>query len=155
MKFKELSKGHSIYMLDRNTIEATEGRVVHINDPHLHTGTTDIVVDVKIEHDGGETKTYTFKADSEVGYVNSLMITPDKEHILREIEAIHNTATAEIAKRKDCEAKAEKCEQIKIDWSPALKEQKKTEERLDKMEQHITQISEMLHNFLEESKKKS
>ena len=72
MTFKELKQGYSIYILDKDNMCVKNGKVVSVSAPHIDKKGFDLgvalVVDVVLDIDGN-VATYTFKEDTEAGYV--------------------------------------------------------------------------------------
>lgn len=89
MLFKDLKQGYSVYMFDRNNIEVHTVQVVTVSTPHMdkYNNQFDMVVDVAVL-DAGKTQTYTFKDSNEVGYTGQLMITPNKECVIKELQLL-------------------------------------------------------------------
>lgn len=89
MLFKDLKQGCSVYMFDRNNIEVHTVQVVTVSTPHMdkYNNQFDMVVDVAVL-DAGKTQTYTFKDSNEVGYTGQLMITPNKECVIKELQLL-------------------------------------------------------------------
>lgn len=89
MLFKDLKQGCSVYMFDRNNIEVHTVQVVTVSTPHMdkYNNQFDMVVDVAVL-DAGNTQTYTFKDSNEVGYTGQLMITPNKECVIKELQLL-------------------------------------------------------------------
>lgn len=89
MLFKDLKQGCSVYRFDRNNIEVHTVQVVTVSTPHMdkYNNQFDMVVDVAVL-DAGKTQTYTFKDSNEVGYTGQLMITPNKECVIKELQLL-------------------------------------------------------------------
>ena len=77
-------------MFDRNNIEVHTVQVVTVSTPHMdkYNNQFDMVVDVAVL-DAGKTQTYTFKDSNEVGYTGQLMITPNKECVIKELQLLN------------------------------------------------------------------
>lgn len=139
MLFKDLKTGYPIFILDRNEIKVSQGKVVNVGLPHLDThygSTAEMVVDLTIENDG-QTKTFSFKDGTEVGYINNLVISAGREGILREVEAIKVQAEQALSQVETNRQNLDKCTVILSDFNPAFKKEKETEERFQKLEQTI------------------
>lgn len=154
MLFKDVKNGYPIFIFDRDSIEVSTGKVVNVTAPHLDCkmgGPTEMVVDVTVENKG-QTQTYTFKDGTDVGYVNSLILSTGREHILREVEAMDNQseqALAQIDKHKETR---EKCRKILTEFNPVFKEKQETEERFSKMEGSISELKNMIAGLVKELK---
>lgn len=89
MYFKDLKQNYVVYIFDKQNINVRQGKVVNVSLPHFdsvnNTMRTNMVVDVTID-DNGKTTTYTLKEDTDTGYTGSVMVTTDKQNIVREVE---------------------------------------------------------------------
>jgi len=89
MYFKDLKPGYSVYVFDKQEVEVKQKKVISVSLPHFDNACykvgTNMVVDVTVEHNG-HTSTYTLKEDSDTGYTDSLVISTDKQNIVREVE---------------------------------------------------------------------
>lgn len=154
MLFKDLKAGYPIYLFDRNSVEVSTGKVINVSVPHLDCkmgGPTEMVVDVTVE-ENGQNKTYTFKDGTDVGYANSLIISVEREHILREVEAMKNQSEQALAQVEKHKTSLEKCTTILAEFNPAFKEKKETEERFSKMEGSIEELKDMVKGLFKELK---
>ena len=85
MLFKDLNPNYPIFIFDKAEVSVKEGKVVNKGLPHfdiLHNTTSQMVTDITIKV-GDNTKTYTFKDNTEIGYAENLVISPNREVILR------------------------------------------------------------------------
>lgn len=109
MLFKDTKQGYPVYLLDKEQVRATQGKVVSVSQPRVQAPqvgvypqnplTTSLVVDVTIEADG-QTKTYTIPETSSLTYAGQLALSIDKECILREVQAL-KTASEEALGKMD------------------------------------------------------
>lgn len=152
MQFKEMKSGYPAYILHKDSISATIGKVKEVSVPHIPINQQfsfgqGQVVDVTIEEDG-VVRTYTIPEGLSVTYANDIVISTDKEGILREVEAISTVADEAIAsidKRKEEKAA---CVRILEEWSTEYKEKKEADERLSKMEDKIKDVASMVETLI-------
>lgn len=152
MLFKDLKSGYSIYIFDRDKVTFTQAKVLGVNLPHFdnHYGNpTEMVVDVTIE---GVPKPYTFKENTDTGYVNNLVITTERDKALLEVENLQAQSEQAWNKRDTYKEIADKCAQIRAEFSPAFKEKKETEERFFKLEGSVSELKDMLKSLVKELK---
>lgn len=167
MVFKNLKPGYPVYMFDRSQVEAREGKVVNVSDPHfmdsknMGMGTfnafqtppsSEMVVDVMIESNG-ITKSYVFKEGAEVGYNGNLVVASSKELMLQEVEALKNQCRQIISQAPKCKENEEKCDAIITEFNPSVREKEETERRFSKIEKSMSEMKDMLSNFISELKK--
>ena len=152
MLFKDLKSGYPIYIFDRDKIEFTQAKVLNVNIPHFdsHYGNpTEMVVDVTID---GMPKPYTFKENTDAGYIGNLVITTERDKALLEVEALQTQSEQAWSKRDTYKAIAEKCAQIRAEFSPAFKEKKENEERLFKIESSVSELKDIIAGLVKELK---
>lgn len=153
MLFRDLKAGYPIYIFDRGEVKVSQGKVVDRGVPRLdpRCGTTDMVVDVTIEHDG-QTKTYTFKETTDVGYINNLVISIGRECILHEVEVMKTQSEQALAQVETHKSNVEKCTEILANLNPALKEKQETEARFSKLENSMSEMMNMMKGLVKELK---
>ena len=152
MLFKDLKSGYPIFIFDRDKVEFVSTKVVDVTPPHFdgHYGNpTEMVVDVTVE---GFPKPYTFKENTEVGYINNLVITTNREIALKDVEALQAQSEQAWNKRDNYKATADKCAQILSEFSPVFKEKKENEERFSKLEGSVSELKDMIKGLVKELK---
>lgn len=150
MLFKDLKNNYPIYIFDRADISVREGKVINIGLPHydLHYNpSTEMVTDITVKVDD-TTKTYTFKDSSEIGYADNLIISPNRDSILREVQIIKDQAEQALKQVPVQKESIEKCNKILSEFNPVFKEKQETEERFSKLESSVGDIKDMLSNLM-------
>lgn len=153
MLFKDLKVGYPIYILHKSGEKrVSQGKVTAISPSHLPQAPSlqamQMVVDVTIE-DEGTTRTYTTTDTISVTYASDLVLSTDKEGIIREVEILKNQCVEELAKHDDYTKSVEAYDKILTDWNPVFREKKETEERFSKMENRIDGLTDMLKQLVE------
>ena len=154
MLFKDIKEGYPVFIFDRSSVKAVQGKVVNKGFPHMdsHYGSpTDMVVDVTIESEGNTT-TYTFKDSTEVGYSGNLVIATDRSSVLHEAEAMKAQAEQALTQVETHKANIQKCEAILAEFNPTFKEKRETEERFCKLEDSIGDLKTMISGLIKELK---
>ena len=152
MLFKDLKSGYNLYIFDREKVSFTQAKVLSVTPPHFdnHYGSpTEMVVDVTIE---GFQKPYTFKENTDTGYVNSLVVSTDRDKALLEVENLQAQSEQAWSKRDTYRETADRCAQIRAEHSPAFKEKKETEERFTKLEGSVCELKDMIKGLVRELK---
>lgn len=152
MLFKDLKNGYSLFIFDRDAVTFTQAKVLSVNPPHFdsHYGNpTEMVVDVTIE---GFQKPYTFKENTDTGYVNNLVVSTDRDKALFEVENLQIQSEQAWNKRDTYKEIAEKCAKIRSEHSPAFKEKRETEERFTKLEGSVGELKDMIKGLVKELK---
>lgn len=96
MEFKNIQRNHPVYLLDKQTVEVKEGKVVD-NQPHINTGIATIsssgqpMRDVTIEVEGKQT-IYTIPEHLGVTFAGETVLATDKADLLPEVGKLVNEA---------------------------------------------------------------
>lgn len=96
MEFKNIQRNHPVYLLDKQTVEVKEGKVVD-NQPHINTGIATIsssgqsMRDVTIEVEGKQT-IYTIPEHLGVTFAGEIVLATDKADLLPEVGKLVNEA---------------------------------------------------------------
>jgi len=153
MTFKDVKAGYLVYLLHRkdNEIKVTTGKVTAVSLPRIQVPqqfvpaqTQQLVVDVTID-DEGITKSYTIPETHTTTYAgNDLVLSTTKDGILREVEAMKASAEEVLASVDKNKAVVSSCDKILTEWNPVFKEKKETEERFGKIENALSDMSNIL-----------
>lgn len=145
MIFKDVKQGQSIYLFDRNNIDVQEGKVTQVGVSHVDTFNKpfEMVTDITIDQNG-TIKTYTFKDSNEVSYAGQLMITPNRDAVLREIHVLKSQTEDALNKVDQYKETVEKCNTLLSTFDPVYKEKKDTDEKFEKLEQSIKELKELI-----------
>lgn len=150
MLFKDLKTNYPIYIFDKAVTSVQEGKVVNTGLPHFDLNQPSysrMVTDVTIKV-GDITKTYTFKDDSDIGYADNLVISPNRDVILREVESVKDQSEQILEQVDLHKTTVDKCNKILSEFNPVFKEKKETEQRFSQLESSVTDIKTMLSNIM-------
>lgn len=142
MLLKDCQKGYPIFLLNRNEIVASQGKIVDVSRPHFDTRnptSTSMVIDVTVEMDGKQTS-FVMPESANVAYTDNLMISCDRTDIMREVEAICNRNEEELKQTDMREQTVKKCKSIIEAWNPAIRQQREADERMSKMESNMEKM---------------
>lgn len=147
MLFKDIKIGDTLYFYDRTSIELSTKKVAKVSAPYLDNNVmVGMVVDVAV----GE-KRYKFRESAEVGFDGDIVISPNKDQILREADCRVANNEAVIASVPQLEAEMPRLRNVINILAPERKAQKMQEERMAKMEQSIDSLKEMFEVFINNS----
>ena len=143
MKAKEYRSGMAIYMLDNETMKLTIGKVVKVGVPYFTpNGGIQKVVDVEVDFDGSR-KVYVMQEDSELAYVDSNVISGNREQLKMEVEAIKAKAEEAVKNyEKNCE-RLKRCDELLAELDPTVADN----QRLSRLEAQLTKILEKLQGL--------
>lgn len=97
MAFKDVKQNYSVYILNKQDITITDGKVISVGFPHLDLSTkpamgqSQMVVDVTIEANS-KTATYSIPENLSVTYAGDVVLSTDKQGLMAEVEQMKNTA---------------------------------------------------------------
>lgn len=147
MLFKDLKQNYPVFILNKQELTLTQGKVTSMGFPRLdinqHTGKSEMVVDITIEAEG-KSATYVIPENLTVTYANNLIISTDKHNLVSEIEAMKNNAQQALASMDYQKAILEKSSHLLEELSPVYKEKQETEKRFKDLEDNLDRISSMM-----------
>lgn len=157
MLFKDLKPGHPVYMLDKSgEMKTAVGKTVHVGDPYFpqtpggaypNYQTGQRMVDVTVEA-GGKSSTYAIPESSSLTYAKDMVLSTDRDGILREVEAVKNQNEEELRKVEQRQAAVASCERILEEWNPAFAEKKENEKRISGLESQVKGLGEKIEALL-------
>ena len=124
MEFKNIQRNHPVYLLDKQTVEVKEGKVVD-NQPHINTGIATIsssgqpMRDVTIEVDGKQT-IYTIPEHLGVTFAGETVLATDKADLLPEVGKLVNEADEIIKAYEPSKERKAKGEELLAALNPAI-----------------------------------
>ena len=162
MLFKELKQNYPVYILDKQAVTFTQGKVISVSLPRMNVGSgtmpmmptsspTAMLVDVTIEADG-RTATYSIPENTAVTYAGSTVLSTDREGISREIEAMRTTAEQVLSSVDKQKQILDKTQSLLAELNPAYKEKKETDERFNRIEGDVSEMKSMVRDLLNKLK---
>lgn len=154
MLFKDLKIGYPVYIFHKDGEKRiTQGKVTAISPSRLpqtpSLQTMQMVVDVTID-DGGSSRTYAIPDNTSVTYTNGLVLSTDREGVIREVEILRNQCADELAKIEEYRKSVSECEKILTEWNPVFREKRETEERFSKLETSMSDLKSMMSGLIKE-----
>ena len=154
MLFKDLKIGYPVYIFHKDGEKRiTQGKVTAISPSRLpqtpSLQTMQMVVDVTID-DGGSSRTYAIPDNSSVTYTNGLVLSTDRDGVIREVEILRNQCAEELAKIDEYRKSVSECEKILTEWNPVFREKRETEERFSKLETSMSDLKSMMSGLIKE-----
>lgn len=172
MLFKDIKQNYPVFILDKQELKVIQGKVVSTAFPRIDIagGTKPVnisptnptgaqmVVDITIEADG-KTATYAIPENLAVTYAGNIVLSTDRDGLVREIEAMKNAAEQILSSVDHQKAIVEKSSTLLAELNPVYRERIKTEERFGKIEgsvaemkDSVAEIKEVLTSFIKELK---
>jgi hypothetical protein len=98
MLFKDVKQNYPVYILDKQELTFSQGKVMSAGFPRMDVMSkpvnpinTQMVIDITVEN-GGKSATYTIPEGLSITYAGNIVLSTDKEGLVREIEAMKNSA---------------------------------------------------------------
>lgn len=159
MLFKDIKTGYPVYFLDKNDTTFYQGKVVSVAVPRYDTPQpfsqgqqNGLVVDVTIEANG-TTKTYTIPETATVTYAANLILSTDKEGLLREVEAMKSASEQALSQVDKHKNTIDKCNALLEELNPAFAEKRAQDKRIEGIENEVKSLGAVLRDFINEFKK--
>lgn len=150
---KDVKQNYSVYILNKQDITITDGKVISVGFPHLDLSTkpamgqSQMVVDVTIEANS-KTAIYSIPENLSVTYAGDVVLSTDKQGLMAEVEQMKNTAEKileSVPKQKEV---VDKTTILLSELNPVYKEKKETEQRFSKIEESISRMESTVNNFI-------
>lgn len=161
MLFKELKQNYPVYILDKQNVTFTQGKVISVSLPRMSMNNSVgmspqvtpalMLVDVTIESDG-RTATYSIPENLAVTYAGNMVLSTDREGISREVEALKATAEQVINSVEHQKEILSKTTALLSDLNPAYREKKETDERFTRIEDDMSEMKNMVKDLLNKLK---
>lgn len=113
---------------------------------------TGLVVDITIEADGA-TKTYTIPETATITYTGYLVLSTDKDGILREVEALKAASEEALSQVERHKQTVTNCNQLLEDLNPAFAEKRAQDKRIESIESEVRSLGNIVKDFINEFRK--
>ena len=154
MLFKDIKQNYPVYILDKQELTVSQGKVLSIGFPRMDVMSkpanpinTQMVIDVTIDN-CGKSATYTIPEGLSITYAGSIVLSTDKEGLIREIEAMKNSAESVINSIDEQRQILQKSNKLLSELNPAFKEKQEVDVRFTNIEKSIDEMKEMFNKFL-------
>lgn len=159
MLFKDLKAGYPVYFLDKNETKYYQGKVISVAVPRYDSSqigisqqATSLVVDITIEANGA-TRTYTIPETSTLTYAANIVLSTDKDGIVREVEAMKSASEEALSQVEIHKQTVTNCNQLLEDLNPAFAEKRAQDKRIEGIENEVKSLGAVLRDFINEFKK--
>ena len=140
MLFKELKSNYPIFLLDRATLNFEQARVMNVQPNYQSVNMNRIEVNVTIQNKEGKQNTYAVADSEQSAYAGNLFISTSKDSIINEVNALKNASEEVLSKVEEHKQTVEKCKNLLAELDTTFRDQQKTNERLDQMENKLDEI---------------
>lgn len=157
--FRDLKANQTIYMLNNDTLELTECKVISNSFPHYDMIAKQSVVDMVIESNG-KSATYAMPENDYTSTNGAFVFSASKEGLANAVDAAEARAKRILESVPHQEELIKKASALKEELNPAYKKEKETEERFNKIEgsvsemkNSVSKMEKMFSEFMNEFKK--
>ena len=155
MLFKDIKQNYPVFILNKQEVSFAQGKVTSVSLPLMDKSNPMVmgksVIDVAIEVDG-KNATYAIPENLSIVYAGDIVLSTDRDGIMREVEAMKSSAEQAIKNVERQRMIAEKSSSLLVELNPVYKEKQENEQRLSKMENSIEELKSMFAGFLKEMK---
>lgn len=156
--FRDIKQNYPVYILDKNNLTFTQGKVAQISFPHIDSSRPsfgsatpqNMVVDVTIVADS-KTATYTIPENLGITETASgIILATEKDSLAIEVETLKNNAELILSSIDKQKQIVEKADKLLLDLNPGYKEKIQYEERFKNIESGMSDIKNMLSKLFGE-----
>lgn len=147
MLFKDIKQNYSVHILDKDKLTLSDGKAITVGFPRYDLTAKSTVVDITLDVNGS-TATYAIPESLSVTYAGNLVLSTDKEGLVREIEAMKTSAEQILASVDHQKEVIEKSSALLSELNPQFKEKQETEKRFANIESSVHKIEELVTNFI-------
>lgn len=140
MLFKELKSNYPIFLLDRATLSFEQARVMNVQPNYQSVNMNRIEVNVTIQNKEGKQNTYAVADSEQSAYAGNLFISTSKDSIINEVNALKNASEEVLSKVEEHKQTVEKCKNLLAELDTSFRDQQRTNQRLDNMENKLDEI---------------
>ena len=153
MIFRDLKAGFPIYLFDRASRKFKQGKVTTNPCPDFENGKQNVMtampgmpnygarnVKVNVQTEDGKQSIYSVVDTEQTAYSDTLVISCSKESIINEVNALKNHANDIINKMPDFKQTVKDCDQLLSELDTSFRDQQRTNQRLDNMENKLDEI---------------
>lgn len=140
MLFKELKGNYPIFLLDRATLKFEQAKVMNVQPNYQSVNMNRIEVNVTIQNKEGKQNTYAVADSEQSAYAGNLFISTSKDCIINEVNALKNASEEVLSKVEEHKQTVEKCKELLAELDTTFRDQQKTNQRLDQMENKLDEI---------------
>lgn len=143
MMFKELKSGYPIYLFDRASLKYEQAKVMNVQ-PNYQTNFGKMEVNITIQTKDGSQNTYSVADTEQLAYANTLLITTNKDCVINEVNALKSTSEEVLNKVDEHKRIVEECGKLLSEIDTSFRDQQRTNERLDNLENKLDKIYEFV-----------
>lgn len=154
MLFRDIKPNYPVYFLDKDKVTAYEGKVVSASVPRYIPTQTSLVVDITIEANGA-THTYTIPESSTLTYANNVVLSTDKDGILREVQAMKSASEHHLSETEHHREIVDSCNRLLEEIDTTFAEKRKQDKRIEGIETEVKSLGTLVREFINQYKERT
>ena len=149
--FKDIKNNSNIYVLHKKDFEVKIAKINSASPARMEinrkNGKSEIVIDYNMTIDG-KTNTFTIPENLSISYAGDLVLSTTMQGLTTDVEEVVMNADKIISNLDWAKMVKEKTNDIMAQINPSLKEKKETEQRFDNIENSISEMKNLIENFI-------
>ena len=142
MMFKELKSGYPIYLFDRASLQYEQAKVMSVQQNFTPSNFGKMEVNITIQTKDGKQNTYSVTDTEQTAYANTLLIATSKDCVINELNALKSNSEEALNKVDEHKKIVEECGKLLSELDTSFRDQQRTNERLDNLENKLDKIYE-------------
>lgn len=148
MIFRDIKQGYPVYILNKQELTISQGKVASAGFPRLDTnpmsGKTEMVIDITVDDGSGKTGSYVIPEGLSVTYAGNLVLATEKPSLAAEVEAMKSGAEQALASVDRQREILDKATALLAELNPAFREKRENDKRFDAIEGSVDELKDLV-----------
>ncbi len=140
MMFKELKSGYPIFLFDRSSLKFEQAKVMSVQQNYNPSSFGKMEVNVTIQAKDGKQNTYSVTDSERTAYAGTLLIATQKDCVVNEVNVLKSNSEDALQRVNEHKRIVEVCGKLLAELDTSFRDQQKTNERLDNLENKLDEI---------------
>lgn len=138
--FKELKSGYPIFLFDRSSLKFEQAKVMSVQQNYNPSSFGKMEVNVTIQAKDGKQNTYSVTDSERTAYAGTLLIATQKDCVVNEVNVLKSNSEDALQRVNEHKRIVEVCGKLLAELDTSFRDQQKTNERLDNLENKLDEI---------------
>lgn len=138
--FKELKSGYPIFLFDRASLKYEQAKVMSVQQNYNPSSFGKMEVNVTIQTKDGKQNTYSVTDSERTAYAGTLLIATQKDCVVNEVNVLKSNSEDALQRVNEHKRIVEACGKLLSELDTTFRDQQKTNERLDNLENKLDEI---------------
>ena len=153
MIFRDIKQGYPVYILNKQDLTISQGKVASAGFPRLDTnpmsGKTEMVIDITVNDGSGKTGSYVIPEGLSVTYAGNLVLATEKAALAGEVEAMKSSAEQALASVDRQREIVDKAGALLSGLNPAYREKLENDKRFDALEDSVGELKGLVRSLID------